>query len=50
MIVLSFKVGGDLPGGACAEVDCHNVGVLRVLFQECHLNLNLMIVAEKESD
>lgn len=48
--MLSFKERGDLPGGACAEVDCHNVGVLRVLFQECHLNLNLMIVAEKESD
>ena len=32
-----------LPGGACAKVNCHDVRILRVFLQECHLNLNLIL-------
>ena len=35
-----------LPRSACAKVDSDDVRVLRIFFQKCHLNLNL-ILAEK---
>ena len=40
---LSKRKVRNLPGSASAKVDGDDVRILRIFFQECHLNLNLLI-------